>query len=273
MFGAACILLAGNHADAQVTFSFEELALDGSNIDTSGVQVIGDNASGDDVVSNGVDWSLNAGDVTTPGGGIGDRNNPPGAPDLDVPGGAGESFAAGSFATVDAHFDPTSSGSESGLHDAIESILFGGSFDVTLTNLNPGDDYRVQIISWDAAVEGEGDGAVGTTKEYRYSTISSGADSLDYNQFVVDGTPLTAADGLFGNSSDEITAALITAEFTASSSDITFTMAVTAGSTNDNAIYNALVVHNLSATPVPEPSSAMIAVLGMLAAFCRSRRS
>lgn len=269
-----------------VSFGSVELAFDGSNLDTSGVQVIGHNASGNAVSSNDINWDLNSASVTPPGGGIGDRNNPVGGPPdpyspLDVPGGAAETFAAGSFASIDPYHDPTASGVESGLHDAIESILFGGSFEITIADLTPGDDYRVQLISWDAGVEGEGDGEVGTTKEYRYSTIaasSAGASgSSPYNQFVVDGTAATSADNLYGNSSDEITAALITAEFTAASSEITFTLAIDdailnslGNVSNDNAIYNALSVHNLT---IPEPASAVLSALGMVVATGLRRRA
>ena len=252
------------HSQA-VTLSYEELALDGSNIDTSGLQVLGANPSNDDVLAAGVDWSLNEGNFGVSGASsIGDRNNTF----------QSETFAPGSQATGDAYFDPGNTGSESDLHNALEDILFGRSIDFSLSGLVLGHDYRMQLISWDAGVEGEGDGTENTTKEYRYSTITAtggATGSLEYSQFVTDGFApnSTPADGLFGNSSDEITAALITGIFTATSSDISFNMAVTAGSANDNAIFTGVVLHDLT---VPEPCTALIASMGMLCICLKRRR-
>lgn len=267
-FACLFVTLLSQMANAQaVAFSFEELSLDGSNIDTSGVQVIGHNASSNDISAAGVNWLLNGTQVLYNGmpdisaiSGIGDRNNP----------GGGETFVAGSFATQDRYFDPLGTGTETALHDAMESILFGGSFTVEVTGLVENTDYRVQIVSWDAAVEGEGDGAVNTTKEYRYSELSAGTDSIIYNQFVVDGTDdfLTMADGLYGNSSDEITGALITALFTtgAGQTSLEFAFSLPAESSpgvannNDNAIINAIAVHNLS---IPEPTSLALMAMSL----------
>lgn len=258
--------LVPSQLNAQVvSFSFEELALDGSNIDSSRAQHSAWNASDDDVTTAGVEWNKRSDLIqVTALGALFDRNNAPGAPDTN--GNNAESFTG--FASQDQYFDPSATGSESDLHNVIEDIVFQGqptaTIDVTINGLVPNIPTTVQFISWDAGVEGEGDGAAGTTKEFRHSIINAttagASGSLEYNQFVVANTALSSADGLFGNSSDEITAALITAEFTPlpGQTSIDFSLSLLPGSTNDNAILNAVVVS------VPEPSTVLLTSLGVI---------
>ncbi len=263
------LFICGNLATGQmVSFDFEELELDGSNIATDGNQVIGHCESGvlsgaPVVPAAGVDWLMNSGSVEVATGNlIFERNLPSGTASGGTIFGS-EDFGSGvvppDHIPFDSHFapgvDPGPDGlmlsDQSDLHLVMQGIMFGPEYSITISDLEENSDYRVQIISWDAGVEGEslnfGSGI--DRKEFRRSAVAAGDSSIEYHQFVVDGDD----DGtVVGNSSDEITAALITAEFTtdAGQTSIVFNFSIperipVGENENDNCIYNALVVHEL----------------------------
>lgn len=277
----AAVMAMTTSGQAQVvTFSKVDLAADGSNLQSDGLQVSGialENRFGAFDPVAGINWELNAsttaigasaGDITGeisadfPGAAFG-RNSTAGQPGAGL--NALQQFAAGAGTNQNIYFDD-GTGSESGLHQVIKGIGFGGDFDVSLTNLQENTDYRVQFISLDALsltlIPG-----LNIDVLSRASTISSGADTLDFNQTLIDGVD---TDLVAGSGADEVSAALITAEFTtlAGQDSIDFNFASRGG--NDNAVVNAIAVHNLSA--IPEPSS--FAILAGIAGigFVRRRR-
>lgn len=225
---------------AVVTWSYAELAIDGSNVATDGVihtsVAYGAGETGVRVI-NGVNWN-----VLTPGA----HTNP----DWDPGGGFIDNR------NVSSTYYGTS-GDES-IKDTTDDIVFNASLTTGISNLTVGLEYRIQIISFDAAVGGLSVSA--DILERRQTITSSGnTGSLDFNQFIA------------GDGSDPLhfRAALVTGTWIADSTDFSFTMAKRGD--NDNAILNAFVVQ---AIPEPSTFTMLAGALALLVAWCvKGRRT
>ena len=206
----SCLILhASSSQSIAVTFSSAPLAADGSNTLTDGSVFVsvaygGDGLADGDRVINGQSWdafnTLPPGRHVNPTFNFIDNRN------------AGSTFygAAGT-----------------GIKNVTDDIVFASSLTLGLRELVPGNDYRIQAISYDA-------GVFGFPSPDRPTRISSDqdAETLSYTQTT-------------GNSQSEFQGVLVTGLFTADATgDIDFTFEVIDG--NDNAILNAFIVHDLS---------------------------
>ena len=216
-----------------VTFSTVQLSDDGSNLYNMGVQVAGGDVGGDaqSVVVNGVDFGI-GGFTDSFGGDIDDRNT------------ASTYFSSGN----------------ADLSAVMNDIKFTGGValpGVTFSGLNVGQTYTAQFLSWDAEVEGEGN--PGIDKELRHTVITSTVDSDVHfqEQIVVND----------GSMVDDIFPIVTTAEFVANDATVTFNFALDPDRTfDDNAILNGVTLWT-----VPEPTSAVLALLGLVGLICRRR--
>ena len=198
-----------------VTWSYELLESDGSNVIAMGTEHVGvsyGSGSGDSRIINGVNFKANDG--------AGNHDNPNWSGWIDNRNGSSTRYGA--------------AGTD--LKELTNDIVYGGNLVLGINNLTIGNTYMIQIISFDAdnwwnqpeaAIE-------------RWQSVAATGDSDFLIQHGTD-SPY--------NEIDDVGASLVIGVWTADSIEIDFTingMVGEEGNMNDNAILNAFVVQDIS---------------------------
>lgn len=199
------VIFAQFASAAVVSFSFAELAQDGSNVAANGTvhtSIAYGGGNPDPRIINGVNWNTLV----------------PGRSDNPLFGFANNRNAASTYYGI----------AGTALKETTNDIVFNNSMTLGINQLTIGQEYRLQFISFDALVAG-----TAADLRSRLQFVAPTGDNtgdLVFNQFFVNG----------GAGLQDMRAALVTATWVADATEIDFLMQPIGS--NDNAILNAFVV-------------------------------